>query len=132
MIEQLTRTSVEEILTLEQHEVNARASDMFEMMGINATLAYVDLQEDVVEQLRARRDELLRGFLERPAEAFVSEFNLLKRLYEGRTMTYDYGHSSSSEFVTRDSARVKADLHFREVSFDSGAVKQTVEVPRAE
>lgn len=89
-----------------------------------------DLQAEKLAELTEERDRLLVEVLQEPAVAFAKEFELLGRLYEGRTLTEtDSMGTTVSHFVTRDPSRQKADLHFRHIEYESGTTEQIVEVP---
>lgn len=134
MIEQVTRPIDTVIESLTQHEIDSQFDAIvFELIGVNSALDNNDLQADVIQALREKQSELLSDLLKHPLDAVHHEFELLKRLYEGRTRvsTGQLG-VVTSEFVTRDPDRQKADLHFREVTYESGASARIVEVPSRE
>jgi hypothetical protein len=119
---------VKELIRLNAHidaeQANAEPHDRF-----GGTI--VDLQTGRLEELVRRRDELLAEVLAEPATAFLHEFTELSRLYEGRTRhDWDGLGTKTSEFVTRDQTRQRADLHFRRLDYASGSTERVVEVPR--
>ncbi len=129
MIEQLSLAPVPSTEQLSQAEVDARFDGIIQLLELNAELNQ-DLQADRIADLQRMRSELLADLLNNPTEAFLYEFTLLKRLYENRTLVEtDSLGTTVSQFVTRDPARKKADLHFRDLQFQSGSVEQMVEVP---
>ncbi len=102
-------------------EIEARTEqpDMFEQ----------DLQAERLAGLTALRDELLAEIFREPAKAFEKEFDELGRLYTGRTRTSHSDGMTIKQFVTRDPARMKADLHFVERDHSDGSIERIVEVP---
>ncbi len=77
---------------------------------------FLDAHTDRVEELQQeKRGLILEMFLEKPAEAFRSEFTQLQRLYKGRTETRpeDSLGSKSTEFCTADHEKERADYLFR-------------------
>lgn len=116
--------------TLEQDEIDALFRDITDLIDLSS-LDDLDLQADAIDELEEKRDQLHAKVMERPADAFGVYFTILKRLYEGRTLTEtDSLGTVMNQFVTRNPERTKADLHFRELSYGSGSVEQVVEVPR--
>lgn len=130
MSEQIS--TLEQPKQLEQAEVDVRFEQIIDLIELNHQLDS-DLQADRIEELEAKRDALLAELLLDPVAAFDQEFTLLSRLYEGRTLrdTNLLG-TVTDEFVTRDKTRTKADLHFRELHYSSGASERIVEVPGEE
>lgn len=76
-------------------------------------------------------EDLQQRIMEKPGIAFDVYFTVLQRLYQGRTRTdTDSLGTVVSQFVTRNPERTRADLHFRELAYDSGSVERVVEVTR--
>ncbi|MES2876769.1 MAG: hypothetical protein V4678_04860 [Patescibacteria group bacterium] len=115
-----------------QLEVNAKCEALMRLMELNSQLdTETDLLEDAEQSNYEERERLVAEMLQDPVPSFGYKFALLQLLYEARTFSStDSMGTTVDEFVTRDPSRVKADLHFREVTYPSGSVERVVEVPR--
>lgn len=119
-ITRLIRLNSELAVMVEERENSGLVPDTFEP----------DLQAEVIARLTEERDAILLEILQDPREAFAHEFELLSRLYEGRTRhETDMLGNTHEEFVTRDPSRSKADLHFRRIGYVQGTQERVVEVP---
>jgi len=89
-----------------------------------------DLQKDNIEAATQLREELLNMLLERPYEAFATDFAMLMAEYNNRsTITPDASGNMVTEFVTRDMKKHRADLHFKAIMSPDGDALMSVEVP---
>lgn len=105
-------------------------NDVKAVLHLTAELERSDLPADRLQYLEDERHELVAQLLEHPEESVMAEVDLLARSYKGRTMTgVDYEGIKTTQFVTRDPERMKADLHFRVTEFPSGHSRIRIEVP---
>lgn len=115
-----------------QQEVDATCEAIMRLMDLNTQLE-LDLTDEEQHTIHEDRERLVAELLQDPVRSFGFKFSLLQLLYGNRTFTStDSLGTTVDEFVTRNPAREKADLHFRELSYASGTVERVVEVPRIE
>lgn len=101
------------------------------LMDLNTQLDEPGVFESEQRTIHEERERLIAELLLDPVRSFHYKFSLLQLLYENRTLhETDMLGTSMGQFVTRNPARVKADLHFRELTYASGNVERVVEVPR--
>ena len=116
-----------------QHEVDATWQAIIRLMDLNTQLDELGVLKDSKESVHQERERLIAELLKDPVRSFGFKFSLLQLLYENRTLTETDGLGTTvDQFVTRNPARSQADLHFRELAYDSGSVERVVEVPRAD
>lgn len=117
-------------------DINSRLAALieeFETREVKPDIFEPDLQAEAIAALTEQRDALLAEIMQAPEASFAHEFELLGRLYEGRTSrSTDSLGNVCAEFVTRDPARQRADLHFRYIEYAGGSLEQAVEVPGSE
>lgn len=103
--------------------------DVNAAMHLSAELERSDLSADRMHYLEGEQHELVGELLKDPEAAVLAETGLLARSYHGRSFTNINEGVRSTQFVTRDSERKKADLHFRITDFPSGKTSVSIEVP---
>jgi hypothetical protein len=118
--------------TIDQEEIDALFRDITDLIDLSAP-SDLDLQGNRITELGETWEQLHARIMARPKDAFDVYFTIFARLYEGRTFTEtDSLGTAVSQFVTRNPERTEADLHFRELQYDSGSVERVVEVTRPE
>lgn len=104
--------------------------DVTAVLHLGAELERSGLSEDRQHYLEDERKALVEQLLERPEESILAEVDILARSYRDRSISgVDYDGVTTTQFVTRDPERMKADLHFQISDFASGKSVVRIEVP---
>lgn len=128
MIEQLTH-QIAPIVEQEQQESDIEK--LVQLLELNLAVSSRKLDDAFDAATVQTRNMLLEELSEDPVRLFETHFQLLQGMYHGRTIVeQQYDGTVVQQFVTRNPARERADLHFRELTYASGSVERVVEVPR--
>lgn len=104
--------------------------DVTAVLHLSAELERSGLSEDRQHYLEDERRLLVEELMERPEESILAEIDILARSYRDRSISgVDYDGVTTTQFVTRDPERMKADLHFQISDYASGKSVVRVEVP---
>ena len=128
MIEELTH-QIAPIVEQEQQESDIEK--LVQLLELNLAVSSRKLDDAFDAATVQTRNMLLEELSEDPVRLFETHFQLLQGMYQGRTIAeQQYDGTVVQQFVTRNPARERADLHFRELTYASGSVERVVEVPR--